>query len=169
MSVDVDGSLVTTLDVTAKSRQGLVYGLYIEDTDLDTGENKDTLIVTGRNCLFIQLELEAFGGQVVAEIHEGATVSAYGTEIFPQPFNRNFSARLTSKFYAAPTVVSTGNKFVARRVLAYAQGSSAIASSVAIRNPRILKPLTAYLLRQTGVSDNIAMTLTCTLWEDVHS
>jgi hypothetical protein len=168
MSMDVDGSLVITQDVTAKSRQGLVHSFYIEDIDLDTGENKDTLIVTGKNCLFIDLDLQAFGGQLIAEIYEGTTVSDNGIELFPQPFNRNFSARLTTKIYSGPTVVYTGIRFVARRVLSYAQGNGAIVSSFNLKHPRILKPMTMYLLRQTAVSDNIAMTLVGTLWEDSH-
>jgi len=139
--------------------QGLVRGFYNEDTDLDTGESLDTLIVTGSKSIKAIFDLQAFGGQLIAYIYEGAITSDDGTELRTSRFNRMVNIPASYKVYSAPSVVSVGDQFVKRRVLAHAQGNSGITSAVTSGIERVLKPYTKYLLRQTAVSDNITLTL----------
>jgi len=144
---------------------GELFTFYIEDTDLDIVDTKDTLIVTGKNDVRISLELQAFGGQVVAEIYEDTVTSDNGTPVYVSAFNRNVTKRPDMKVFSAPTVVSLGEKFVSRRVLSYAQGNSAIVSSTSTGAFRTLKARTKYLFRQKSVADNTAITLVGTYFE----
>jgi hypothetical protein len=145
--------------VTHYVHSGFVRGFYNEDTDLDTGENLDTLIVTGSKPVHIVLDLQAFGGQVVAYIYEGCKYSAEGTILRTSRFNRTINLPVEMMAYTGPTITDVGDVFVKRRVLAHAQGNSGITSNVSTGVERVLAPFTSYLLRQTAVSDNIAVTL----------
>jgi len=144
---------------THKVHGGYVRGFYNEDADLDTGENLDTLIVTGTKPVHIVLDLEAYGGQLVAYIYEDCETSADGTELRTSRFNRTMTVPIETKVYSGPTVVNVGDMFVKRRVLAHAQGNAGITSAIRGGTERVLKPRSKYLIRQTAASDNIAITL----------
>lgn len=166
--VNGNGESVIMEAIANYVHKGKVFAFYVEDTDIDTGENKDTLIVTGNYECHIVFDLEAFGGQLIAEIYEDTQTSDNGTEIKPSAFNRVASCLPETKIYATPTVTNLGTKFVGRRVLAHSQGNNSITSALRASTERVLKPRSKYLLRQTGVSDNIAMTLVGTFYEEKY-
>ena len=165
-TVNGNGESIVMDYTTHNVHSGKVRGFYNEDIDLDTGEILDTLIVVGANPIHIVLDLTAFGGQVIAEIYEGATVSLNGTPLRASRFNRLLNVPIDYQVYTGPTVVNPGDLFVKRRVLAYAQGSSAITSQVKGAIERVFKPFTNYLIRQTAVSDNISLTLVGIVYEE---
>lgn len=154
-----DGEAIVLDAVTHYVHSGFMRGFYNEDVDLDTGENLDTLIVIGSKPVHIVLDLQAFGGQLVASIYEGCQYSATGTQLRTSRFNRVINLPVEMMVYTGPTITNVGDEFVRRRVLAHAQGNSGITSSVSTGVGRVFKPYTAYLLRQTAVSDNISLTL----------
>lgn len=164
-NVNKHGDLVIIDCINELAIKGDLYNFYVEDIDLDTGEVKDTLIVTGEWDVRMSLELQAFGGQVVAEIYEDTVTSDDGTPVYVSAFNRNSVKRPDVKILSAPTVVYAGEKFVARRVLSFAQGNSAIVSSTTSGALRTLKKRTKYLLRQISAADNVAITLVGTYYE----
>lgn len=161
-----NGEAITLDAVTYYVHQGKVRGFYVEDADLDTGESMDTLIVVGRRPLHITLEASAFGGQVLAYIYEGSKYSDPGTLVRRSRFNRTINVPMESLVYSGPTITSLGDEFLKRRILAHAQGSAGITSAVKTGVERVLSPSTAYLLRQTSLADNIAITLTGVMYEE---
>ncbi len=165
-TVSVNGNSIVEQDTLDLARSGRIWGFYREDADLDTGESLDTLIITGDKTLVISLELEAFGGQLLAYIDEDTATSNDGTLHPMSCFNRVHPLPLQAKVYSGPTVVDVGNRFVMRRVLAHAQGNSGITTRVTAGLRRFLKPRTKYLLRQTAVSDNITVTLVGSMYEE---
>lgn len=165
-TVTKQGESVTMDNVYHHVITGDLHGFYTEDTDLDTGENLDTLIVTGKDACYLTLEVDVFGGQVIADIYEDVETSVYGTEIRASRFNRIIPNTRSTKIYNAPTITNIGELFVRRRVLSFAQGVAAIQTSLNLETPRVLKPYTKYLLRQTAVSDNIAITLVGRFYEE---
>lgn len=165
-TVNGNGESIVMDYTTHNVHYGKVRGFYNEDTDLDTGENLDTLIVVGSRPIHIVLDLTAFGGQVIAEIYEDTVVSDNGTQLRASRFNRILNVPYEYKVYTGPTVVNPGELFVKRRVLAYAQGSGGITSQVRGATERLFKPYTNYLIRQTAVSDNIALTLVGIVYEE---
>jgi hypothetical protein len=166
MTTNANGYSIIEDDTTSYARSGKLWGFYREDTDLDTGESLDTLIVTGDKVVVCNFLLEAYGGQVIAYIDEDTITSDDGTLHPVSNFNRAMQSPTGVRVYSAPTVVDVGKRFVSRRVLAHAQGNSGITSNVTAGVRRYLKPNSKYLLRQTAVSDNIVVTLVGSFYEE---
>jgi hypothetical protein len=143
----------------------IVHGKYVqefhvEDLDLDTSENLDTLLITGSKEVHITLDLVAAGGRVEAFIYEGATVSANGTAYGLKNRNRNGTDNtLEAKLYTGPTVTGTGTEFVKRQVFGTSSGQQRISSQIGSSTERVFKPNTIYLIRQTAKADNCMITL----------
>lgn len=149
-----------------KVDQGLLFGFYDENLDLDAAENNDVLIVTGANHVHIVLELNGLGGSIIAQIYEGVTTSDDGTPLGIGAFNRVVAGLPeTTTVFKGPTITDLGTLIVNRRLLGGPNLGNPISSATAPGSHRILKPNTKYLLRQTGVVNDTMMTLVGTFYE----
>lgn len=167
LHIDMPGDHFTT-------HEGLVHGFYLDTEDLDAPNNMDTLIVVGAKPLHIRFDVEIYGGLCRVHLYRSPVASNNGTERGWAPFNDLNSVDphpMATKLYSTPTLTSVGTMILVpngRLVLAPAQGSKGITSSVGGRFERVLRPNTNYLLRvtpNTGVT-NVLATVSGSAYEE---
>lgn len=167
-SADKYTSNICVTDSVEKAiNEGKLFYCYFENLDSDTDENTDLLIKVGANSLHIVFTLDVTGGRTEALIYEGSTVSANGTPVTIENFNRNFdgiTVPLTTMFIG-PTITAIGTEFVKRQAFASASGHADISSAINTGAKRIFKANTNYILRITSKADNCLLNVVATFSE----
>jgi len=154
MLVDYTGAGVTMDIIHKLVHLGNMHEMYYEDLDLDNNETVSGTITTGSKTVHLVFDIEVYGGRVVFEVYEGATVSAVGTEVPSVAFNRDNVQTPDVKFYSAPTVTNDGTLIVKKSIFASTDKKVSLLTNTREGIERIFKANTIYLFKIIGTTDN---------------